>query len=465
LQPAPQVFAPIALAQRAGLPYADYTSVDTRLPTDAELNRLSVALEETPRYYRQWLLTYTQIYNAALNDPVLEQPEPKDLSRSKGIGKQLLYAAASMKKAGQPLPLSPAQLLAANKLADFKTLRNAFGEQKKAEQIAKVRASSALALSTFAATGSPLIDFDNARTKSGIEADTAKKIEALQSSSFINERNVERFHRDLQVNIADLRRNLGEGAKDLVRAFAPHAKQFGLQETFRNGEQFSSLDRLNAIVDLCEDGAKLPPEILKKAADYLFLATELQQKEQALAELSSLHDLRKQREAAASALQRNSKLPRTPPNIASAKNLEETLKTLEIEWKVVSSSITGKISSGENHKRYSEQDYRPKLIAVLDKKIGQFRAEVIKLEQEIAASPNAPTTRKLTEKKTLLEQRILKLTARKDKVSLETGDLVDQGQTLPYLVREYRQKIVFTPGQVEKIEIILDDPHAVEVFR
>ena len=464
LQPAPQVFAQIALVQRAGLPYADYTSVDTRLPTDAELNRLAEVLDETPRYHQQWLHTYTQIYNAQPNAAVLTQTEPKDLSRSKGIGKQLLYGAASLKNAGLALP-PPDQLSAANKSVGFKALRNAFGEQKKAVQIAKVRASSAVALSTFADTGSPLIDFDNARTKSGIEADTAKKIEALQSSSFINERNVDRFHRDLQVNIADLRHNLGEGAKDLVRAFAPHAKQFGLQETFRNAEQFSSLDRLNAIVDLCEDGAQLPPEILKKAADYLFLATELQQKEQALAELSSLHDLRKQREAAASALQRNSKLPRTPPNIAAAKNLEETLETLEIEWKVVSSSITGKLSSGENHKRYSEQDYLPKLIAVLDKKIGQFRAEVAKLGQEIAASPNEPTTRKLTEKKTLLERRIQKLTDRKATVSPQTGDLVDQGQTLPYLVREYRQKIVFTPGQVEKIEIILDDPHAVEVFR
>lgn len=591
LRPALQVATPIELTSRAGLLYADYMSVDTRLPTDTELTRLSDVLTERPQYNEEWLRTYTQIFYEEPN--ALAQLEPLDIKRSKDVGQQLLYAAASLKKAGQPLP-PPAQFSAANKLAGYKALRNAFGEQQKTEQITKVEARSAVAQGTFADTGNPLTDFDNARTKSGIAADSAKKTEALKSSSFINERNVENFHRDLQVNIADLRRNLNAGAKDLVKAFTPHAKRFGLQETFRNTEQFSPLDQLNAILDLCENGAELPKEVLEKAADYLFLATELQQKEQALGELTALHDLGKQRREIASELQRNRKLPRTPLLEATAKNLEEALKTLEIEWKVVSTSITDKIKSGENHTRYSAEVYLPRLTAVLDKKIGEFGEDSTRLGREIAASTSQldVVTRqldafpdkqaliaqqtslfvkisavqdevrkgdalleqklqeeittedrkvaeqvvgtavaafipdyvikvrrdqelrrvaeekrseaaaaiqtldsqvrelglklntleardalvskkeqlrlsigKLTEKKTLLEARIQKLRARKEKVSPETGGLVDQGQTLPYLVREYRQKIVFTPGQVEKIEIILDDPHAVEVFR
>ena len=325
------------------------------------------------------------------------------------------------------------------------------------------------------------------------------------------------------------------------------------------------------------------------------MATELQQKEKALEEVPSLRDLSKQRREIVKQLQRVRGLPRTPARDAAAKNLEDNLQTLDIEWKVVSASITDKIKSGENHKRYSEGDYKTNLLAVLAEKTEQCKADRTEVEKELKASRqqhgqaaiklrNAPDRdalksqraglllqnkaikekitegeallkqrlaakvtrlerneflerlpeglsiqkppdeviklarnvelqrfaeeekthalekletaeaqieemdqklsapderaglgskekqlalriRELEKKEKLLNERSAKLTERKQTVSDEKGDLIDQGQTLPYLVRECRQKIVFTPGQLEKIEIILDDPNAVEEFR
>ena len=216
LQPAPRLYEPITLDRRIGLLYTDCLSPGLRLPTDTELTRLAAVFEENPRYRVAWQTAYEKIVKGDE-----KRQEPLEMESSKEIGEHLLYAAAALKKAGKmdKLP-NPRQFAQADLLSGFKKLRDELGTYQRTVQIETIKARNETAQAFFAKSedpiDGPLTNFDNERTKRGLEADAKKKIATLEAGQgFINERKVDAFRRELEVNIDVLRGHVRRRAQPI----------------------------------------------------------------------------------------------------------------------------------------------------------------------------------------------------------------------------------------------------------
>ncbi len=499
-----------------------FFTADLRLPTTVQLVRLAevfskeAAFSSNSKHGLAWLQTYQQIYSADGTQIAFlkaqTEKEPVQVSSSKEVAQFLLSAAASIRLAEISNAAPATQLADPNTLdplgkiaqPDLTALTQLYEAHLKEEQKALIDERCAQAKEPFSKVPETtsedqilMVEHENQRFIDGLDA-AAKKKKALidRKKGYISDRQVDPLIRGLNQNIRSIRAALKQQQVEIEKAFAPFSKQFGLEAMFLHPEKYTPEERLNAIIDLCEDG-RLSSEIkddeqrdglLTAVSQYLFAATEMQQKEKALDDAAKLRPMAQRREALQLELKEiNAKISSAGPSPKAqrvkqaleqqAKQLKVKINEIEIEWKELSSSIEDKIEAGENHQRFSDGTYRTTVLRVLQDKIAQFTDEkaavdekIKELDLKIQSSPPEKEVLEaklgqLRDKSKELHALITELDGRLQKVNGQRGDVIDLDQTLPYLVREYRQKLVFTDAQIEKIETILDDPNALEEFR
>lgn len=500
--PAKPVFTEtvIKLEAKKESKFSDLFTADLNVPSRPQLDRLVDVLNQNSRYRQAWIERYEKIFKATnVMDPALNVSAPKQTASSKDVAEFLLYAAANNKKAAINFQFTAPSIEfpalekfkkdEGIKVDGFVELVKIEESRLKEEQKGQIDKSYKNAIEAFKTkreipdTYKAMTDYENERFTLGLKDAADKKKSLIESKKgFVNASQVQNLQQNLRTDISHLRMQLDQTQTAIFDKFAPLAKEFGLGAMFQNRERYTPLELLNAILDLYEDGQLSKQigdetqrkELLSALSQYLFSATEMQQKEKALAEAAKLQPLAQKRQKVQAQLENiQSQLSRLGTKESVKKEqlekessaLKEVMSELEIEWKELSSSIEDKIKAGENAQRFSAS-YKDIVLKVLNDKINLFNKEKDKLIAQISKiKTESPEKQKLEAQKKELEERVQWLTERKNKIEKQTGTLFDQEQTLIYLTREYRQKIIFTPEQVEKIETILDDPNALEEFR
>ncbi len=557
----PFVESKIELDKKKPTQLETFFTADLRLPTKRQVQRLGAVFKEQRQYHAAWLQTYNQILGA--NEQVLQEQiakEPVRITSTKDVAQFLLSSAAKIRLAEINNNVAQIQLVNITHAnlqiisQDLTTLSKQYEDHLKLEQIALIDQRSEAAKEPFSEVpeSTPeemrdMVAHENERFIKGLEEATDKKKAMINSrKGYISEQQLGQLIDTLQNGIIRNGSLLKQKQEEIFNAFIPFADHFELGTIFRNPEKYTAQERMNLIIDLCEDG-RLSKEIkddtkrdqlLSLIANYLFTATEMQQQEKALDDAAKLHSLALRRESLQVQHQEiSAKIANfwtssdiKPELERQAQQVKEQIEELELEWKELSSSIQDKIEAGANNKRFSDESYesykelneqilklenelqstkdnierakeletliaelkerrekaksyKATILDVLNKKITQFGKELQTVKDEIKiveqqrnnAGKTTEGKAKLPELKAKFEQLhqkskeletlIKELDARKDKIQEQTGPIIDQEQTLPCLVREYRQKLIFTRAQIEKIETMLDDPNALEEFR